>query len=317
MVTIINFSSRKNGNSLHIANVCKDNFEQSIVYNLSENDYHKCGNCNYECLQKEKCPVNDNLYKLYESIFDSELVIFIVPNYSEFPCANYFIFNERLRGYFSTDECLYKKYTKINKKFIVVTNTQNNNFEVAFKYHVDKHKVPDILYMSSKKFKQSSISGSLMENDDAKNVVIDFIKDEYVCERSAMAIVFYQDKLLVTNEEIYGRLTISLPKGHIENDETTVETAMRECFEETGVKLKRRHFITELEPFEIRFINHYNKLVKKAIYPIVFELHNFVRPYSIEKRIKEIKYMPIFEFMDKGTYDNIKEIVKIAMTKRG
>lgn len=316
MVTIINFSSRKKGNSFHIARVCSELYQESTVYNWFEGDYHKCENCDYECLQKKPCPIKDNLEQIYQSLFESELVIYVVPNYNEFPCSNYFIFNERLRGYLSANESLYKIYMKTPKKFIVLTNTQNDNFENAFKYHVDKHTSPNVLYMSSKKFKQASVSAELMENQDARNIVVDFILDKYIVEESAMAIVFHQSRLLVTNEEIYGRPVISLPKGHVEANESIIETAMRECYEETGVKLTKKHCVGELEPFKIRFINHYNKLINKIIHPVIFELDNYVKPYSKEKRIKEAKYVEVFEFFDCATYDNVKEIVKNAMLKR-
>ena len=54
-------------------------------------------------------------------------------------------------------------------------------------------------------------------------------------EQSAMAVVLCKGKILAIVEDIYGRKVLSLPKGHNEQGETLLQTAIRECFEETNI----------------------------------------------------------------------------------
>ncbi len=77
-------------------------------------------------------------------------------------------------------------------------------------------------------------------------------------EESAMAIVFYKDKILATKELIYGKEILSCPKGHIEKNETHIETAIRECFEETNVTLDIKDYVKEETPYSINFIDPNN-----------------------------------------------------------
>ena len=60
-------------------------------------------------------------------------------------------------------------------------------------------------------------------------------------EKSAMAVVIYKQMILTIHEVIFGNVKISLPKGHIEANETVIECAIREAFEETNIKIGRAH----------------------------------------------------------------------------
>lgn len=134
--------------------------------------------------------------------------------------------------------------------------------------------------------------------------------EEWQKEESAMAIVFYKNKILSTKELIYGKEIISCPKGHIENKETHVETAIRECFEETNVILTFNNYITEGTPYNIKFMDHHNKPVLKTIYPVYFQIQEEGNFIAKEERILEIKYLEIDDFLLMCSYDNVKEMVK-------
>ena len=84
-----------------------------------------------------------------------------------------------------------------------------------------------------------------------KNLILNFVLEEYLEEESAMAIVIYENMILATKELIYGNEYLSLPKGHIEQGETKIETAIRECFEETNIKLDGEDLVKELEPLKL------------------------------------------------------------------
>lgn len=131
-------------------------------------------------------------------------------------------------------------------------------------------------------------------------------------EESAMAIVVVKNKILSTQENVYGRVVLSLPKGHIEANETHADTAIRECFEETGVEIARDDFLFELPAFVIKFVDHHFNLVKKTIYPVVFTPKTEKHPIITEERICQVKYMEKEKFLKECSYDNVRGIVKQA-----
>ncbi len=129
-------------------------------------------------------------------------------------------------------------------------------------------------------------------------------------EESAMAIVACQEKILVTKEWIYGKEVLSCPKGHIEEGETHIETAIRECLEETGVVLHKDDFQFEAMPICIKFMDHHNLPICKTIYPVVFKIDKFKNTEIKEERILAVEYMDINEFLKECSYDNVRQIIK-------
>lgn len=56
-------------------------------------------------------------------------------------------------------------------------------------------------------------------------------------------IVHSLDKYLVVEETINGKALWNQPAGHLEADETLVQAARRELYEETGIEATPQHFI--------------------------------------------------------------------------
>lgn len=132
-------------------------------------------------------------------------------------------------------------------------------------------------------------------------------------EESAMAIVFYKDKILATKELIYGKEILSCPKGHIEKNETHIETAIRECFEETNVTLNIKDYVKEETPYSIKFIDPNNTPILKNIYPVCFKVNKEGTPKKKEERILDILYMDIDDFLSQCSYENVKQMVKSCL----
>ena len=129
-------------------------------------------------------------------------------------------------------------------------------------------------------------------------------------EQSAMAVVLCKGKILATVEDIYGRNVLSLPKGHNEQGETLLQTAIRECFEETNIVLTEENLVEPLTPYSYQFSTPSNKLVQKTIAPFLFEVESEGQPIAKEKRMISAQWMEISEFLQKCSYDNVKAIVK-------
>lgn len=173
-VLIISFSSRAGGNCDKISEKIAELYSKSTFFRFSDQQIHPCGGCQYECFGTEKqCPyLADPEYSLLDFICRSDLVYFVIPNYCDYPCANYFIFNERSQCYFQGKPERLDVYLNVAKKFIVVSNTNQANFEEILAQQTSNS--PDILFLSAKKFGKRSIFGDLTDSGDVLHEIRKF-----------------------------------------------------------------------------------------------------------------------------------------------
>lgn len=323
-IAIINFSGRKEGNCAKICKALQEEFEKEQVRLLDFCDLQisSCKDCDYECFADGKiCPQFDRVKALYDAILQADVAFYVLPNYCDYPCANFFIFNESGCAYFSNNQSLVDAYLAVKKKFIVVSNMSRDNFAKAFSYHIPASTEADVLYLSAKKFDKDSIKGDILDNVNAQRLLNDFANGKEKIEESAMAIVISANYILYTVEDIYGKLRTSLPKGHIESGETHIDTAIRECFEETGVQLSANEFVGEGTPYAYVFVDHNYNIIRKKIYPVLFRQERRGRIKRKEQQIKQIGYKPIVDFFIACDYDNVRQMLvdilkKYPATKR-
>ena len=72
-------------------------------------------------------------------------------------------------------------------------------------------------------------------------------------------VVHAEGKFLVVEETINGKALWNQPAGHLEADETLVEAAARELWEETGISAQPQHFIRMhqwIAPDKTPFLRH-------------------------------------------------------------
>ncbi len=174
---VISFSGRKNGNCEKIGRLVCSLLQHVKLYSFSDFTLHPCGGCNYECFDmREKCPyIEDMECTLLDEIVKSECAYFILPNYCDYPCANFFLFNERSQCYFQRRPELLEAYESVRKKFIVVSNTNEDNFKAALSYHVEE--APEILFLSAKKYGKVSVHGDLLDSTQAARDIKRFAED--------------------------------------------------------------------------------------------------------------------------------------------
>ena len=172
-VCIVSFSSRKNGNCSQLGEFIKLLLPDATLFDFANFSINACGNCGYQCFNGgSNCPFfADKECEILDAITNSTITYFIVPNYCDFPCSNFFIFNERSLCYFQNNEKKLTTYLQVPKKFIVVSNSNLENFKTAFVYHTNVK--PEILYLSAKKYGKVSIEGNLLTS---KQVVDDLRK---------------------------------------------------------------------------------------------------------------------------------------------
>ena len=169
-IVLIRFSSREFGNCASVAGEITNYYSNDTVisYTVDGNTVQPCNNCDYECLHPQKlCPnVTDAQKAVMDAICKADLVYFIVPNYCGYPCANYFAFNERTVGYFNLNRELMKKYMEVPKRFVIISNTEGQNFTNAMQQQATGEL--DILYLKSSKYGKKSTAGDIMDSDAAK-----------------------------------------------------------------------------------------------------------------------------------------------------
>lgn len=173
-ICVISFSARKNGNCSDIGKLVCSLLSDVKLYDFSDFTIHPCGECEYECfINGDQCPwITDKEYEIMDAVTKSELTYFVIPNYCDYPCANFFTFNERSQCYFQKRADLQKKYEQVPKRFIVVSNTNEENFKGALSYHTKGE--PDILFLPARKYGKVSISGDLLTSEQAVADITEF-----------------------------------------------------------------------------------------------------------------------------------------------
>jgi len=180
---IVNFSGRRKGNCYDIARLIEQLLmtdHEVTLLDMCDLTVNPCGKCGYECFRENKtCPFcNDSIAHIYQSIYSSDEAYYIVPNYSDYPNAFFFIFNERSQGIFTHQPPeLYEQYLRVNKKFVVISSTEEDNFKHTFSYHIQENTEADILFLSAKIFDINAVKDKLMDVEQAKQMVVNFIRN--------------------------------------------------------------------------------------------------------------------------------------------
>ena len=123
-------------------------------------------------------------------------------------------------------------------------------------------------------------------------------------EKSCGCIIINNNKVLLVFEK--NRNFWGFPKGHVENNETEFETAMRECKEEVGLDVilfKDCRYETE---YKIG-----NKIDKSVILYLATVKDNFVTMQ--ESEIEKYKWCSFEETNKLLIYDNLKEVFSKAL----
>lgn len=173
---ILSFSLRQNGNCARIGKFIQGLTKDSAFFDFSEFSLHPCGRCDYECFtERTQCPyIGDRECEILEAIVQSEMTYFILPNYCDYPCSNYFIFNERSQCYFQGRPELLDAYLNVPKHCIAVSSTDTENIAGAFAYQTAHD--PDILFLSAEQYGKKSTDGDLMTSEKAMAEITAFVR---------------------------------------------------------------------------------------------------------------------------------------------
>ena len=118
-------------------------------------------------------------------------------------------------------------------------------------------------------------------------------------EVSCGTIIIKDNKVLLIKslKDEYG-----FPKGHMENEETEIETAIRETKEETNINVK----IINNKKYVINYI------VKNNVHKdVIYYLAKPIEPINLiaqKEEIKEIKWVNIDDVINMLPFKNLKEM---------
>lgn len=175
---ILNFSLRAGGNCEAIARCAQEALASAARFDRP--GILPCGGCGYACFSDLPCPHRgDDAYRLYDAVCESDVAVYIVPNYCNYPNACFFAFSERGQAYFQGHDELYEAYMGRRKKFIVVSNTEQENFTRVFSGHIPPGNTPEILFLSARAYGKSSIDGDMMEAPAAREAVMRFVRQGF------------------------------------------------------------------------------------------------------------------------------------------
>ena len=181
-IVILNFSPRSNGNCDQIANrIAKFHAKDTVLtYHVTAEHIKCCSGCNYECLKPDAtCPLKTEYHtSMMDSILNCDIAYYVIPNFCGQPVAGFYAFNERSVGYFNGDRGLMQRFMSVKKRFIMVSNTENDAFKAAAKQQTSGQ--IDMLYMKTGKYKKVSIAGDMLESPEARADLQSFLENENI-----------------------------------------------------------------------------------------------------------------------------------------
>lgn len=122
-------------------------------------------------------------------------------------------------------------------------------------------------------------------------------------EKSCGTIIIDDNKVLIIKQKqgFYG-----FPKGHIQFDETEIETAIRETKEETNLDV----WIDETKRYSLNYIID-NQIDKEVVYYLAKPISKNIKIQ--ESEIDDILWIDIDKVIDILNFDNMKKLWKIIL----
>ena len=156
--------------------------------------------------------------------------------------------------------------------------------------------------------------GSLREFTSVIALVDDYeramqkIKSFFELRQAAGGLVKKGDQFLC----IYRLNKWDLPKGHIEKNETKYSAALREVYEETGIKCQITCFITEILHAYVSSRKNKDILKKTYWFQMMYEGNDQLKPQKNEniERALWLKEREVYNMVFLNTYEAIREVFK-------
>ncbi len=103
----------------------------------------------------------------------------------------------------------------------------------------------------------------------------------------------------------------TLPKGHLEKNETEAEAALREVREESGLTCE---IVSHIGHSVYRFRDKQKQLIEKRVDYFLMKLLEDHHEIQLEE-VDEVRWFPFMEAIGKLTFPHDKDLVKQAVAK--
>ncbi len=179
-------SARKEGNCLHCVKYCLDKLNKigfdTLLVNFYEYNITPCSHCNYECYaevirnQKEECPIQDDVPKIYEMLENMDLFLFAIPCYGGHVPALYRAWNERV-AHIPGKTDIFKKFEDFQRVylrkiwgFIVIGNLTAAADITLHEILSDFYNAPppEAILLQAREYGRVSLKGDLIEEKAVK-----------------------------------------------------------------------------------------------------------------------------------------------------
>lgn len=149
-------------------------------------------------------------------------------------------------------------------------------------------------------FRNQKYNAPVVEETSAGGVVVKKINDEWFVA-------------LIARVNKYKELAWCLPKGHLEQGETIIETALREVLEETGLV---GEIILPLGNIDYWFYNQKNRVHKVVHHYLIKSVSGEITPHNDpDGEIIETAWVPLKILSKRLAFANERNIARIAETK--
>lgn len=134
--------------------------------------------------------------------------------------------------------------------------------------------------------------------------------ERVAAEVSAGGVVVRDDQVIVIvpkRRAADGRRVLALPKGHVDAGETTLQAAVREVREETGVQVE---LIAELDEVRYWYMRGRRRIAKR----VAFYLFRYLNgdPADHDEEIEEARWIPLAQAQESLSYPGEREMVAKA-----
>ena len=119
-------------------------------------------------------------------------------------------------------------------------------------------------------------------------------------EKSCGCVIIENGKVLLIKDT---NKNWGFPKGHVEENETEIETAKRETKEEVNIDVE----IDESKRYEITYITDAD-VEKTVVYYVATPINSNTIPQDGE--IEVIKWVELNEALDQITFDDVREVLR-------
>lgn len=173
----IAFSARKAGNCSRSIEYCLRKLEerkfQTKFLNACELKITPCSHCKYECFAKpkKKCPIEDDVKMIFDEIFETDVILFAIPNYATHPSGLYRAWFER--GCMLNWEDVEKVVLPKPKGYIVVSSLAATGgdqvlHEILTEFYNTSYR-PEAILLQAREYERDSLKGDLIEVPEVKH----------------------------------------------------------------------------------------------------------------------------------------------------